>query len=61
MVRNSLVDQSMLFTHLYLMHGENIKASFVFPASRKHFGVESTTFLSANKFTKNLPTGKMNC
>ena len=61
MVRDSLVDQSMLFTHLHLMQGEKIEAWFVSPASREYFSVEFTAFLSANKFTKNLPTGKMNC
>ena len=61
LVRDSSVDQSMLFTHMFLMQGEKIEAWFVFPASREYFGVESTTFLSARKFTKNLPTGsKMN-
>ena len=43
------------------MQGEKIEAWFVSPASREYFGVESTTFLSANKFTKNLSTGNMNC
>ena len=52
LVRDSLVDQSMLFAHLYLMQGEKIEAWFVSPASREYFGVESTAFLSANKFTK---------
>ena len=47
-----IVDQSMLFTHLYLMQGEEIEAWFVSPGSRECFGVESTAFLSANKFTK---------
>ena len=50
----------MLFTHLYLIQGEKIKAWFVSEASREYSGVESTGFLSANKFTKNLPTAKMN-
>ena len=62
MVRDSLVDQSVLFAHLYLMHGEKIEVWFVSPASREYFGVEPTAFLSANKFTKkNLSTGEMNC
>ena len=61
LVSDSLIDQSMLFTHLYLMQGEKIEAWFVSQASREYFGVESTAFLSANKFTKNLSTGKMNC
>ena len=43
------------------MQREKMEAWFVSPATREYFGVESTTFLSANKFTKNLPTGKMNC
>ena len=43
------------------MQGEKIEAWFVSSASREYFGVESTTFLSANKFTKNLPACKMNC
>ena len=42
------------------LQGEKIEAWFVSPASREYFGVESTNFLSANKFTKNFPTGKMN-
>ena len=45
MVRDSLVDRSMLFTHLHLMQGEKIEAWFVSPASREYFGVESTAFL----------------
>ena len=51
----------MLFTRLYLMQGEKIKAWLTSHASREYFGVESTTSLSANKFFKNLPNGKMNC
>ena len=42
----------MLFTHLYLMQGEKIEAWFVSQARREYFGVESTAYLSANKFTK---------
>ena len=61
LVRDSLDDQSIMFTHLYLMQEEKVEAWFVSTSSRKHFGVESTAFLSANKFTKNLSTGKMNC
>ena len=34
------------------MHGEKIEAWFVSQATREYFGVESTDFLSANKFTK---------
>ena len=34
------------------MQGEKIETWFVSPASREYFGVESTAFLSANKFTK---------
>ena len=34
------------------MLGEKIEAWFLSPASREYFGVESTAFLSANKFTK---------
>ena len=52
MATDSLVDHSMLFTHLYLMLGEKIEAWLLSPASREYFGVESTAFLSANKFTK---------
>ena len=53
----------MLLTHLYLIQGEKIEAWFVSQARREYFGVKSkgTAYLSANKFTKNLPTGKMNC
>ena len=29
LIRDSLVDQSMLFTHLYLMQGEEIEAWFI--------------------------------
>ena len=47
-----LLDQSMLFIHLYLMQGEKIEVWFVFQASREYLGVESTAFLSASKFTK---------
>ena len=43
------------------MQGEKIEAWFVSPSSREYFGVESTDFLSAINFTKNLFTGKMNC
>ena len=52
----------MLFTYLYIMQGEKIETWFVLQASREYFGVESTAFLSANKFTKKstLLTGKMN-
>ena len=50
-----------MFTHLYLIQGEKIEASFVFPSSREYFGVESTPFLSAKRFTKNLSTGKTTC
>ena len=42
----------MLFTHLYLMEGENIVAWSVSQASKEYFGVEPTGFLSASKFTK---------
>ena len=52
LVRDSLVDQFMLFAHFYLMQGGKIEAWFVSQASREYFGVESTAFLSANKFTK---------
>ena len=52
LVRNSLVDQFMLFTHLYLMQGKEIEARFVSPASREYFAVESTAFQSGNKFRK---------
>ena len=50
----SLVDQSMLFTHLYLMLGEKIEAWFLSPARREYFGVESTAFLSVSKFSKKI-------
>ena len=58
MVRDRLVDQSIMFTHLYLMQREKIEAWFVSLSSREYFGVESTAFLSANKFKKNLSTAK---
>ena len=60
LVRDSLVDQSIMFTHLYLKQGGKIEAWFLSPSSREYFDVESTAFVSANKFTKNLSTGKMN-
>ena len=44
----------MLFTHLYLMLGEKIEAWFLSPASREYFGVESTAFVSASKFSKRI-------
>ena len=34
------------------MYGEKIEAWFISQASREYFGVESTAFLSAYKFTK---------
>ena len=34
------------------MQGEKTEAWFVFQASRKYFGVKSTAFLSASKFTE---------
>ena len=44
------------------MQVEKIEAWFLSPANREYFEVESTAFLSANKFTRNnLTTGKMNC
>ena len=50
---DSLAGQSMRFTHLNLMKGEKIVAWFASQArSREYFGVESTAFLSANKFTQ---------
>ena len=52
MLRDSLVAQSTMFTHLYLMQGERIEAWFVSQACREYFGVESTAYLSANKFIK---------
>ena len=51
LVRDSLVDQSIMLTHLCLMQGEKIEAWFAY------FGVEFTAFLSAKKFTKNLSAG----
>ena len=36
------------------MQGEKIEAWFVSQASREYFGVESTAYLSANKFTKKI-------
>ena len=54
MVADSLVDHSMLFTHFYFMLGEKIEAWFLSPASREYFGVESTTFLPASKFSKKI-------
>ena len=49
LLRDSLVDQFMLLTHLYFMQGEKIEAWFVSPSNKEYFGVESTTFcLSTN-------------
>ena len=43
----------MLFTHLYLMLGEKIKAWFLSPASREYFGVVPQLFcLPANSQRK---------
>ena len=36
------------------MQGEKIETWFVSPASREYFGVESTAFLSASKFSKKI-------
>ena len=36
------------------MLGEKIEACFLSPASREYFGVESTVFLSASKFSKKI-------
>ena len=44
----------MLFTHFYFMQGEKIQAWFVSSANREYFGVESTGFLSVNKYTKKI-------
>ena len=52
LVGHSLVDQSMLFPHLYIIQEEEIEAWFVTPASTEYFSVESTAFYSAYKFTK---------
>ena len=54
LIRDSLVDQSMLFTHLYLMLGKIIEAWFLSSASRAYFGVESAAFLSASKFSNKI-------
>ena len=51
MVTDSLVDHSMLFTHLYFMLREKIEAWLLSPASREYFGVESTVSLLASKFS----------
>ena len=53
LVRDTLIDQSMLFTHLYLMLGEKAEAWFLSPASIEYFGVESIAFcLPANSQRK---------
>ena len=44
----------MSFIHLYLMQGEKIEAWFVSQARREYFDVESTAYLSANKFTQKI-------
>ena len=54
MVRDRIVDQSMLFTYLHLMLGEKIEAWFLSPANREYFGVKSTAFLSASKFSQKI-------
>ena len=51
-LRDSQVDQSMLFPHLYVMQGEKIDAWFVSEVRRQYFGVESTAYLSVNNLTK---------
>ena len=63
MVTDSLVDHTMLFTHLCLMLEEKIEGWFLSPASREYFGVEYTAFLSASKFSKKIypQVYKMNC
>ena len=52
LVTHSFFDQFMLFTHMYLMQGEEIEVWFVSSARREHFGVESAasycTFCSVN-------------
>ena len=48
MVTDSLVDHSMLFTHLYFMLGEKIETWSLSPANIEYFGVEWTAFLSAS-------------
>ena len=53
-VTDSFVDQPMLFTHMYLMLGEKIEAWFLSPACREYFGVESTAFMSASKFSSKI-------
>ena len=55
MVRDSLVDQSFLFIHFYLMQGEKIEGWFVSPSSRKYFSVKPTAFLSAKNAQKIYP------
>ena len=45
----------MIFTHLYFIQEAKIETWFEFPASREYFGIESTSFLSAKKFTKIYP------
>ena len=54
MVTDSLVDHSVLFTHLHFMLGEKIEAWFLSPASIEYFGVEWTAFLSARKLSKKI-------
>ena len=56
-MRDSLVDQSILFTHLYFMQGEKLEDWFVSSSSREYFSVQPTASLFANKLTKNLSTG----
>ena len=53
-MRRILIQIQMENIFLYPHQAENILVS------RGYFGVESTGFLSADKFTKNLSTGKMN-
>ena len=42
---------------IHLMQAEKIEGLFASPSAREYFGVKPTTFLSANKFTKNQSTG----
>ena len=60
MVRDSLVDPSMLFTHLHLMQGEKREAGFVFQASRKYLVLNPQLLYLPTNLQNNLPPDKMN-
>ena len=61
LVRDSLVDQSMLFTHLYLTHGEKQKPGLYLQKAENILVLNLQLFCLPANPKKSLPTGKMNC